>query len=340
MPPPNGIQVYVSGGSSTRNRSGRNALGVRVQVVAAMNHPDRGVDLDPGRDLVAVQAERLAADDPADARDHRPHAERLLDHRVEIPLVALRGARSSTAGCVQQQVEAPREPGGGRLVPRQQQRHELVADLAVGQPLRRPRPRRAAAPRRCRRAARAVGVGAAARDLRVQHLVDRLARGLERAVTAAWSPRTNGSAASSSIAARPRQRLEHRPQPPAELVLLGAGLVSEHRAEDHPQRQRLHARQQRERLADRPGVDLEVGRRHASRRRRPASAGRGTGASIRRRWRRCWAPSSSSTERSPTIGPSITLASPARSCSCESLEQLLDQRRDGTPSRTARRTAC
>ena len=38
--------------------------------------------------------------------------------------------------------------------------------------------------------------------------------------------------------------------------------------------------------------------------------------SINRRWRRCSSPSSSSTERGPSTGPSGAFASPARNCSC------------------------
>ena len=41
------------------------------------------------------------------------------------------------------------------------------------------------------------------------------------------------------------------------------------------------------------------------------------GGSSSLRWRMCSAPSSSSTDRSPTTGPSTALASPARNCSGE-----------------------
>ena len=84
-------------GRRPRKRSGAERAGVGVEVLAAVDQADRRVDLDPGRDLVAAEAERLAAHDAADAGDHRPDPQRLLDDRVEVRARRRCSARSSTA---------------------------------------------------------------------------------------------------------------------------------------------------------------------------------------------------------------------------------------------------
>src|SRR6202042_1926970 len=61
----------------------------RVQVPAAVHGPDRGVDLDPDRHLVAVEAERRLANATPDGGDHGADSQRLLDDRVEVALIAL-----------------------------------------------------------------------------------------------------------------------------------------------------------------------------------------------------------------------------------------------------------
>jgi hypothetical protein len=50
-----------------------------------------GVDLDPGRNLVSVEAKRLAPHDAPDPRDHRTDPQRFLDDRIEVFIVGLRG---------------------------------------------------------------------------------------------------------------------------------------------------------------------------------------------------------------------------------------------------------
>ena len=98
------------------------------------------VEFDPetrrfGRDHVAIEAERLTADDPADAGNHRPHPQRFLDDGVEVPVVPRLLYLREYLGRVQQQVERPCEPGRGRLMAGEQQRQQLVADLLVREAL-------------------------------------------------------------------------------------------------------------------------------------------------------------------------------------------------------------
>ena len=139
----------------------------------------------------------------------------------------------------------------------QQQRHELVTDLAVTQPLAvlvlRQQQRREDVV-----ALGQFGLAPPPRDLRVEDLVDGPFALLEvdRRAPVGSSAHRGGQ---HQQPPRTRQRLDHPPQPVAELVLGGPGLIAEDRAQDHAQRQRLHRRQQRERLAHRPGVDLVVG---------------------------------------------------------------------------------
>ena len=70
----------------------------------------------------------------AGERDHWAHPQGLVDDRVEIVVLAegqLGLEPRERVGVVQQQVEGPGEPGRGRLVAGKQQRHQLVAQLAV-----------------------------------------------------------------------------------------------------------------------------------------------------------------------------------------------------------------
>src|SRR5947208_3107628 len=64
-------------------------LGLRVAIGPPVDRRDRGIDLDPGRDQVATELERLAAYDSADTGHHGPEAQRLLHDRLQIALIAL-----------------------------------------------------------------------------------------------------------------------------------------------------------------------------------------------------------------------------------------------------------
>ena len=290
---------------------GPELLRLRVQVGAAVDRADRGVDLDAGRNLVAVERERLLAHHAPDAGDHRADAQRLLDHGVQVAVLALAG-QGVDARVVQDQVKRPGQAGGGGLVAGQQQRQQLVADLAVGEGLGRPRRGRPAGPRTRRRAGRDRASGAGGRSPRTGSRRPRACAASNCRAARLGSRRRRTTADSRIMPREPRQRLDHRPQTAAELGLLGAGLVAEHRRAGSPPESATACLASRVNgCADRPGVDLQVGAGRASSRRGPASAGRETAGSISLRWRRCSAPSSSSTDRSPRIGPSRALASPA-----------------------------
>ena len=150
----------------------------------------------------------------------------------------------------QQQVERPRQPGRRRLVAGEQQRHQLVADLARRPSARRPRsaPRSAATgcPRPARRAARRSPRRAARRSPAAAPAASRAGRARRSGARAAR--RTAGPPTTCPPAAPPGARPAARAAP--------ASVDAEHRAQDHLERDRLHARVQRERLARRPAVDL------------------------------------------------------------------------------------
>ena len=97
-----------------------------------MDRPDRRVDLHADGHLVGTDPERALAHNAPDARDHRTDPQRLLDNRVEIAVIEL-SRTLPHARVVQHEIERPRQPGGGRLVPGEQEGEQLVADLAVGE---------------------------------------------------------------------------------------------------------------------------------------------------------------------------------------------------------------
>ena len=218
----------MSGASVLEEPLGRERARVGVQVAAAVDGADRRVDLHAHRHLVAADGERPLAHHPADAGDDRPDAQGLLDHRVEIAVVALARPRAH-ARVVQHQVEGPGQPGGRRLVPGQQQGEQLVADLAVGE-------RHAVLvagqqqPGEHVVALLEVGRGAAAGDLGVDDLVDGALARLELPGGAALAApahhrveqqrrRGRATAAPPSPAAaapaRPRRRRARSRTPPA-----------------------------------------------------------------------------------------------------------------------------
>ena len=119
---------------------------VLPQVGAAVRQVDARRDMDARRERPAADLERLqrlAADD----RQHGPHAQDLLDHGLQVRVVARAHAREDV-GVAGQPLERPAERARGRLVAGGQQRDELVADLARAWAASRPR----GAPRAARRA--------------------------------------------------------------------------------------------------------------------------------------------------------------------------------------------
>ena len=116
----------------------------------------------------------------------------------------------------------------------------------------------------------------------------------------------------------------------AEAVHALAVAHAEDGAQDHLERDGLHARAQRERPAHRPALDLARGRPRPSRRRSgaPPAPWKGGSSSLRcDRWR---SSSSVSSECSPSASPStVALASPAWNDRRVAGEHLLHQRRVG-----------
>lgn len=235
------------------------AVRIRVEVAATVDDANRGVDLHALGDQPRAERKRRAAHHPAHAGDHRSQAQRLLDHRIQVARLQRAGAVEH-AIVVQQQIEPPRKAGGGRLVPRQKQRHQLVANLSI----RQRRAMLVASSKQCRervgartRILTTLGLASSSGDLGVDQLVKRRARLLELLAGAPEPQARRHEQRQQAMGAR--NRIDHRAHTPVKLAL---ALVAdtEHRAGDHPQRERLHAGRQRERPTQRPGVDLGVGR--------------------------------------------------------------------------------
>ena len=233
-----------------------------------------------------------------DRRHDGPQAQRLLDRRVEQLVAARRAARprtpASAAGWRDEPLERPGQRGRGRLVAGDEQRHQLVAQLLVGQRAavlvargeqqrearRRARPgprarawisacssssaRRRAATNRAPRAARA---GAPVRQRQRQHAPAAGDR-VEHRAAAARRPLAAARARSTPNTAR---RIT------SSVIACMLGSTSNGRAARPARRSR--ARPPR-----------------ASRRRRRASARRGTAAASAAAGAGARAPSSSSTE--------------------------------------------
>ena len=214
-----------------------------------------------------------------DDRHTGPQAQRLLDRRR-------RGRRRSSASAASRQaleragrrtqpLEAPTRARGGRLVPGDEQRHELVAQLAVGHRLavlvargEQHREDVVALARPVARGARAIcvehqRVGAVARPRR-----SAARRSAGRALR-----RSSGSSVSGDAL-----RSSSRVSAVAQLVELRPVGDAEHGAQDHLERDRLHARVQRERLAGGQPAISARGDLAPSRRVARACARRGTAA--------------------------------------------------------------
>ena len=185
---------------------------------------------------------------------HGPHALALLDDRVEVLVPALERLRAGARehlGVAHEPLERPGQLRGGRLVPGDQQRDQVVAQLALGG----------------LRAVLAAGV-----EQQREHVVAALARSRRRRISAKSISSTSARAASKRRCGLPGPqsrcssgismiRMPVCGEPPERPLELGhpRAVDAEDRAQDDPQRQPLHGRQQRERLADRPGRHLGLG---------------------------------------------------------------------------------
>ena len=176
--------------------------------------------------------------------DHRSDAQRLLDDRVEIGVVAFTRPRQRV-GMAQQALERPSEPGRGRLVTGHQQRDDLVAQLVVIE---------LAGAHQLRQHVLALlklRIYASSGDLLVQQTV-----GLEHG-TPVRAPAPYPAKAGHD---------PHRHDPEADLRGGGQHLAqraqalrvadADHRLQDRLERDRAHARMQRKRPSDRPAADL------------------------------------------------------------------------------------
>ena len=192
------------------------AEGVRVRVGlgAGVGEPDRGGDVGAGGEVDAVGDE--VGDEPPARRAGRPGAAAATRRRPRAGTRRPRPARARqhvrVAG---QQVERPGQAGGGRLVPGQQQRHQLVADLAVahrGAVLEaRLGEQRADVGPRGSRAARRSRPAAARRCSRTSRAAARAASGGRTAPRTAARARPSCSAGRAGGRAAGRARSRRRP---------------------------------------------------------------------------------------------------------------------------------
>ena len=112
---------------------GPEALGLGEEVLAVVQGGDRRQDEGAAGELVAGDRER-AGQLAGDVDDHRSRAQRLLDRRLEVVVLA-GGDRAAQAvehrPVPQQALDRPGEPGRGRLVAGAENRDQLVAELGV-----------------------------------------------------------------------------------------------------------------------------------------------------------------------------------------------------------------
>ena len=239
-PPPNGIhaEVVVAAVQMTLGPE-RERLGVAIR--AGVREPDRRRDVGPRRQHVPIHFERRGQPSSGQ-RDDRAQPQRLGDDRAQVPLVVL-GALERLR-VAQEEVERPRQPGGSRLMAREQQRHQLVADLGVLE-LGRDQHREDVLAR----------IGAPLGDLAIQHPVDLPPARVEpfervgRALEPLLEQHGELQAGRRGVREEPGEVAAERGTP----VAVGD---AEHRTQDHLERDLLHVRVERERLAGRPRLDV------------------------------------------------------------------------------------
>ena len=200
-------------------------------------------------------------------------------------------------------LERPGQGGGGRLVAGDEQGHQLVAELGVGHRRRRPRRARRGAARRRRRRR-----GPARRrvDLLADQLVARCIAGVDEARHGLEPARAPGGRARSISARAPSTMSSIRAQRVGSCRRSVAR--AEDRAHDDLERHRLHARAHGERRRPRGHVATSRSATSVHQRRvRGACARRGRRAAAACAGACARAPSSSSTERGPSIGRRIAL---------------------------------
>ncbi len=223
-----------------------------------MRQPDRRGHVGARRQREAVHAQ-LASQAAPGERDHRAQAQRLGDHRPQVGLLA--GVHLGTQAhegrrVAQKKVEGPGKRRRRGLVAGEQQGHELVAKLRVAHRLAvleagRDQQREDVL------AACQVRVGAPLGDLGGQQLVDLGQAALQRGqrVGPPEAPGEQDPQLKPRRGGLGEQVGEQGPEPGDARWVADA----EDGAQDHLERQRLHARVDRECLAGGPGVDLAGG---------------------------------------------------------------------------------
>ena len=191
-------------------------------------------------------------------RDHGAETQGLLNDRVEIGVIScvhLVAEPAQHSGMPRQRLERPRERGGARLVPGHEQRHQLVAQLLVGH-------RAAVVVARLEEerehvvALLEVGCVAARADLLEDQVVGRLERPPQCAPLRDAARAEQRELRHPPWVGRPGKTAPKGVPEPLQPLRLRH---SEDAPHDHLERDRLHRRPRRHRLAGRPALDLACG---------------------------------------------------------------------------------
>src|SRR4051812_24279208 len=243
-------------GRAVEEALGTERVGLRIDALVVVHEVDAADQRRAGLVRVAADLDRLLDPPRLGDREHGAAAEDLLHGGLEVRGVVLDrrlGHARERGGRAHELLEAPRERRGGRLVPGDEQRDELVAQLAVGH-----RPAGLVA-RREQHGHHVVALHAGAAAL-----VDQREDEGVGAVADLDEALPGGEPA--EVAAEQRQQRERRRAEVEQLLQRGPQLVqlrpgghAEHGAHHHLERQRLRALMERERRAGAPSRDLRRG---------------------------------------------------------------------------------
>ena len=242
---------------------GLEPLRVRVHVGPMVQRRDADRDRRLGRDDVVAQSPRLLHQ-PDDDRDHRADAHALVDGGLDVGVGLLFGAVSGQLSeplvglrCAHEALEGPSERVRGRLMTGEHERHQLVPHLFIRQGL----PVLVA---RLEQQRHHIG-GAFGDRLRppgpdrpVQLTVGELQHPRHRAARLLAAQVVQLDQSPQQIGRDSQQATEGLAHAVLGRALGGRPVDPEQPAHDHVERDRLHPRGQRERLADLPPVDFAV----------------------------------------------------------------------------------
>ena len=215
-----------------------------------MDEVDAGGQVDPGREQPPADLHRLGQAAQHQRQD-RPQPQRLLADGVDVVVVAVAQAVQH-AGRADRALDGPGQRGRRGLVPGDEQRHQLVAQLLVGH-LAAVLVAGLEQQREDVVAFLEVGRAAALADLGVDQLVGGPADALEdvRAVDAVRAEHRH-----HRQAARVRAPFERVRERRAQALAPGVVLHAEDRPDDHLERDALHRGAHRVGLPGRPALDL------------------------------------------------------------------------------------